>query len=160
VGEDNLQQLARILQVDRRIGRLAIDLLGEQVKKPVLALEWLSVESQRESCVQESVSPEKRLDVLFLELVIGKYLRVGRKAHQSPGFFTSGRLYLVVGNQLPAGELRLPGLLFAERLDEKAGGQRIDGFEADAVQAHAALECLGVVFAAGIGLAGAIHEAP
>ena len=54
----------------------------------------------------------------------------------------------------------LDELPFAETLDEKLFGQRVDRFRADAVQPHAELKYIVIIFCARVDLRNAVHDFP
>ena len=78
-------RLFGVLQVDRLVGRRAIDLLVEQIEQAVLRFEDLALIGQRQAGIEIRVIPEQVLDVLVVEAVVRENLRVGREAGERPG---------------------------------------------------------------------------
>src|SRR5664280_141865 len=148
VGKGDFDVLA--LEVDDGIEDVAAEVLLQQVPEPMLGLERLAVEGQRQTAVEKRVLPEQVLDEFRVEPeVLPKQLFVRRERDE--GAVALVRLRdLAVLLQLAARKLDHLRLAVADGLGAVGGGERIDRFLADAVQTDGLLEGLGVILGAGV----------
>jgi len=115
------------------------------------------VEQQRESGVQVGIIPEHVLDVIGQPAEFAEDFLIGREGDESAiieGRFLDRRILF----RHAARKLDDLGLIFANGLDVEIGGEGVDGFDTNAVEADRFLECFGIVLGAGIDLGGAVHD--
>ena len=143
--------------VDGIVKVVLLNFLLEQVEQPVLGLEALAVEREREVAVEVGVVPEPAAHRCEVVGVFRKQLGVRHKAHKRPRFLRRG-LRLARVDQLALSEQRPHGLALAEGGDLELFGKRVDGLRAHPVEADAELEDLVVVLRPGVDHRNAVHQ--
>ena len=112
--ERDLDVLA--FEVNDRIQRLTAEVLLQQILQPVLGLEGLAVERQREAAVQERVVPQHVLDELRAKLEILPEERLVRRELDQRAVSLVGLRDLVILLQLSLLEFDDLRLTVAKRL--------------------------------------------
>ncbi len=157
VRETKLQRLARVMQ--RRINRLRavrLQILQHEIHQPAPRDESLAVELQLQPRVEVSVMAQPLLDVFALELRVLENLRVRLELDISSIRFR--RLALVLFLELALLEARLDELPLAKTAHDEFLRQRIHRLRAHAVQPHAELEHVVIVFRARVNLRHALDD--
>src|SRR5205085_1214587 len=137
------------LKVNDRIEDFAGNVFGEEIVKAAAGAELFAVEEEGEAGVQIGIVPEHVLDVVGKPAIFAEHLRIGRKGNGGSRIerrLLNGRVFFRHATR----ELDDLGLVLANGLDIKIGGQRVDGLNSDAVQTNGLLERFGIVFGAGI----------
>ncbi len=157
VGEAKLQRLAGVMErtVDR-LRFIRLQILHHQVQQAVPRLERLPVEHQLEPGVQVAVMPQTPLHKLRLEHAVLEDGRVRLEGH--PGAVGLAGFALVLLFQPPLRKHAFHEFTVAMAADDELLRQRIHRLGADAVQTHAELEHVVVVFRAGVDLGHALDD--
>ena len=126
------------------------DFAGEEVQQTVPGYESFPVEDEGKSAVQAGVVPQPLADVIEVEReVIAEDLNVGQKLEIRPvGFARLQALHLLL--QSAAFKAGFKVFSFPVRDCPEVGREGVDGLGAHAVEAHAELEDVVIVFRAGI----------
>ena len=149
-----------VLQVGDRVKRFAVEFVFEEIAETVLGFEFFTVVEEGEAAVEVGVVPEHILDVIVAEAALAEDFGVGIEAEfgAGAGVFGCGLVAFVLARDLAAGKLYGAGFAFAKGLNGELGGEGVDGFDANSVEADGFLEGLGIVFRAGVDFGGAVLE--
>ena len=148
-----------IFEVNDGIHRFAIELVFEKVAKAVFGFKFLAVENDGETTVQVGVVPEHVFDVVLAEADLAEDFRVRVEAEGSAVFgIFCGDVVLVFAGDLAFRENDGAGDAFAVGLNVEFGGEGVNSFDADPVQADGLFKGFRVVFRASIDFRGAVLE--
>ena len=147
VREGKFEVLALVVRgrIELRIAGLAF----EQVEQALFGLEFLAVEVQAQTSVEAGVVPQPALDEFVVEVVFAKDVLIGQKLDvRAVGLV--GRSALLLLFQFAALKEHFGAPTVAVGADDEVGRKRVDGLGADAVEPHAELEDVVVVFGTGV----------
>ena len=146
-------------QMNRRIKRLLIHLLLQEIQQTILRLKFLPVEHERQPRVQVRIIATHLLHEGSLEigsLWKQRAIHLKGQARPSLGLVCPWPLHLL--NDLAFAKLDRLRLPFAPGLNLKKLTQGIHRLNSHAVQSHRFLKGLTVVFRPGINFGGTIHQ--
>ncbi len=136
-------------QMDNRIERFLCHIFAQKVEQSATRKEFLSVEYNCQSGVQERIVLQQRHYEFIIVVIPGEQRIVGRELDKCSVrlFRISHRRFL---NDISTAILHALHLAIANRPDQEVVRQGIDSLDADTIQSHGFLERLAVVFTAGV----------
>ena len=147
VGKGKFEVLALVVsgRIEHRIAGLAV----EEVEQALFRLKFLAVEVQAQAPVEAGVVPHPALDELVVEGAFAKDVGIGQKLDvRAVGCVGCSALLLPF--QFAALKEHFGAPTIAVGADDEVGRKRVDGLGADAVEPHAELEDVVVVFGTGV----------
>ena len=147
VREGEFEVLALVVsgRIENRVASFAV----EEVEQALFGLEFLAVEVQAQAPVEAGVVPHPALDELVVEGAFAKDVGIGQELDVRAVGLVGCTAFLLLF-QVAALEEHFGAPTVAVGADDEVGRERVDGLGADAVEPHAELEDVVVVFGTGI----------
>ena len=145
--------------MNRRIKRFVFHLLAQKIEQAILGAEFLAVENHRQRRIQIRIIATHLFDEGIFEFRLHRKNRAVDLKGQARAIVpvVTARVFHI-DRECALRKLECFRLTVAPRLDFKKIRERVDRFDADAVEADRFLEGLAVILGAGIDLRRAVEK--